>query len=184
MPPAKLTPEEKQRIYLEERAREEAREKAKRDIRFERRNKGCIGWLAVLGLFVVFIMVFIMLIDTDKPKTTDSGKRVPRKEVPAAAHRHQLLEELNRIQENSVRFFDSVGKGVNEGQVVITVTDLWHLAPYQERLQAAQSLWQEWANIHSPQDVDRARIKLVDLSGNEVGGSRILAGSLIWVQER
>ncbi len=65
----------------------------------------------------------------------------------------------------------------------ITVANAWHLNHYQLRLQAAQNLWELWASIASPSAVDKARLKLVDLNGNEVGGSRALAGSLIWVQD-
>ena len=67
--------------------------------------------------------------------------------------------------------------------VVMKVSNAWHYQPYQIRHQAAQRLWQVWANIHSPSDMDRARIKLIDYNGNEVGGSRLVAGSLIWVEK-
>ncbi len=75
-------------------------------------------------------------------------------------------------------------KGRRETNLVITVADGWHYQPYQMRLQAAQNLWSAWAKIRSPSDVDKARISIVDMNGNEVGGSRMLAGSLIWVQEK
>jgi hypothetical protein len=66
----------------------------------------------------------------------------------------------------------------------IAVTNAWHISPYQLRLQAAQNFWEMWASIASPKDVDKARISIVDFNDNEVGGSRILAGSLIWVQDK
>lgn len=65
----------------------------------------------------------------------------------------------------------------------IEVSNNWHIKPYQIRLQDAQNLWNAWAKIASPNEPDSARIKIVDSNGNEVGGSRVLAGSLIWVQE-
>jgi hypothetical protein len=68
-------------------------------------------------------------------------------------------------------------------QLLITVANHWHSQPYQMRLQMAQNLWQSWAKVHSPKDLDKARISLRDLNGNEVGGSRVFAGSVIWVQE-
>jgi hypothetical protein len=66
----------------------------------------------------------------------------------------------------------------------LTVSNVWHLKLYQVRLQDAQALWEVWARIASPKEPDKARISIVDLRGNEVGGSRFLAGSLIWVQEQ
>lgn len=65
----------------------------------------------------------------------------------------------------------------------ITLRNVWHLRNKQIRLQDAQTLWKAWAVVASKDDPDKARIKLVDLNGNEVGGSRVLAGSLIWVQD-
>ncbi|HUY31440.1 MAG TPA: SHD1 domain-containing protein [Pirellulales bacterium] len=64
-----------------------------------------------------------------------------------------------------------------------TVSNEWDIAEYQRRLQLAQGLWKLWASIASPGDPDKARITLVDFNGNEVGGSRIRRGSLIWVQQ-
>jgi hypothetical protein len=69
-------------------------------------------------------------------------------------------------------------------QLIITVPNAFHRLHYQERLQAAQLLWQIWLTVLKSKDADHARIKLVDRLGNEVGGSRALGGSLIWVQER
>jgi len=66
----------------------------------------------------------------------------------------------------------------------LTVKNIWHLRHYQLRLQDAQTLWKVWAVIASPNDMDSARISLVDENDNEVGGSRFWGGSLIWVQEK
>lgn len=68
-------------------------------------------------------------------------------------------------------------------EATLTVENIWHIRHNQIRMQDAQALWEAWAKIASPQNPDSARIKLVDLRGNEVGGSRILAGSLIWVKD-
>lgn len=78
---------------------------------------------------------------------------------------------------------DSVSTGLTPDHAKITVNNVWHYQPYQVRLQMAQGLWNAWANIHSPGDPDKARIKIVDQMDNEVGGSRVWAGSLIWVSE-
>lgn len=67
--------------------------------------------------------------------------------------------------------------------LTIVVANAWHYQPYQLRLQAAQNLWETWARIRSPNDPDKARLDLTDQNGNRVGGSRWLAGSLIWVKK-
>ncbi len=68
-------------------------------------------------------------------------------------------------------------------EATLTVGNTWHVRHKQIRLQDAQALWELWATIASPKEPDSARIKIVDLRGNEVGGSRILGGSLIWVDD-
>lgn len=70
---------------------------------------------------------------------------------------------------------------VKNDNATLTVENAWHLMPYQLRLQAAQNLWKAWASIASPTDPAKARISIVDINGNEVGGSGVLG---IWVQEK
>lgn len=67
--------------------------------------------------------------------------------------------------------------------IVVVVGPYWFLMPKQLRLQAAQNMWQLWAKLDSPRDLDKARIKLVDQNGNKVGGSGFLAGSMVDVDE-
>lgn len=68
-------------------------------------------------------------------------------------------------------------------RATLKVDNIWHIKHKQIRLQDAQSLWKAWAAVASPNDPDKAYITIVDGNDNEVGGSRILAGSLIWVQD-
>lgn len=74
-----------------------------------------------------------------------------------------------------------IGDGTWEA--TLTVGSLWHIKHKQVRLQDAQNLWQAWALVASPKDQDSARIRIVDHNGNEVGGSRVWGGSLIWVND-
>lgn len=79
----------------------------------------------------------------------------------------------------------SIGSRVSQkgDSLTIIVPDGWHYEPYQIRLQAAQNFWELWARIRSPNDPDKARLEITDFNGNSVGGSRWLAGSLIWVRK-
>jgi hypothetical protein len=88
-----------------------------------------------------------------------------------------VLKDLQRG--TGVKIFDSLA--VSGGTVKVTVTNLWHSRHRQVRLQDAQLLWEAWARIRAPSDPDSARILILDYRGNEVGGSRWLAGSLLWV---
>lgn len=67
--------------------------------------------------------------------------------------------------------------------IIVKVKNNWHFLPKQVRLQHAQNLWAIWAKICSPSEPDNARLKLVDLNSNEIGGSRGWAGSLLWVND-
>lgn len=92
----------------------------------------------------------------------------------------QFAEVLKQMDENGNLI---AGVSISDLTATIKVKNLWHLQNYQIRYQSAQNVWEAWAAIARPKDVDHARIKIVDLNGNEVGGSRFLAGSLIWVNE-
>jgi hypothetical protein len=70
-----------------------------------------------------------------------------------------------------------------DDQLQVVVGPGWHRQVKQERLIAAQNLWATWAQINSPKDLDKSRLELLDVNGNEVGGSGILAGSSISVPD-
>lgn len=96
----------------------------------------------------------------------------------------QFTEVVQQIDENGELI---AGISIYKLTATINVQNHWHLhlhlQNYQIRYQSAQNLWEAWATIVRPKDGDHARIKIVDLNGNEVGGSRTRAGSLIWVKE-
>ncbi|MEP7341528.1 MAG: zinc ribbon domain-containing protein [Acidobacteriota bacterium] len=69
----------------------------------------------------------------------------------------------------------------NSDKLVITMKADWHYENKAIRKEAATMMWKLWAAIHSPGTPDIARLSLRDRAGNEVGGSRVLGGSLIWV---
>lgn len=120
----------------------------------------------------------------------DSGREVakkPRAEVkrPITSGQRDRDRYLRRLREMGVdeSLVLKVTRGLDDNEAKITVSNSWHFFPYQVRLEAAQNLWKIWASICSPSDPDKARIELVSINGNKVGGSRWLAGSLIYVQK-
>ena len=68
-----------------------------------------------------------------------------------------------------------------ESTISLTVGSSWHSLSYTRRYDMAQVLWRSWASIYSPNEPDKAYLEIRDVSGRRVGGSRWLAGSLIWV---
>lgn len=176
-----LTPEEKRNIYEEEKARTEAQEKAKNEIKVQQNKKnlkwGCVGCLSII-IFSLFVGLIITLLTSNKEeKTQQTQKR--------GASFEDIGKYLSLLRNNGISdaLVVDVAQGRIDGEVKITVTNAWHVQPYQIRLQGAQNLWKLWANIHSPSKPDNAYISLVDFNNNRVGGSRGGAGSLIWVQK-
>lgn len=94
-----------------------------------------------------------------------------------AAH---LKEFKKLIADNKIAVVTKVL--VNQYQAQVTVSNEWHLVPYQLRLQAAQNIQKLWAQTYT-KDPKIAHIKFVDLNGNEVGGSGMLSASKVWVNE-
>jgi len=139
---------------------------------------------------------------SENPEPALAAEQQAQNEAEAKAAREEREAELaaereaaqERRKQNLDRFMERLSSAGIDNSIIhfvsvkgntatITVANAWHLTAYQIRLQAAQNLWKLWASIASPTEPDKARIKLVDFNDNDVGGSRILAGSLIWVQE-
>lgn len=121
-----------------------------------------------------------------KAKTVLAQNNASLRAAAAAAREADPVNRfIKRLAKAGVgsELIDTVSYDSDPKWIKVTVANGWHLAPYQLRLQAAQNLWKLWAGIASPSEPDNARIKLVDYNDNEVGGSRVIAGSMIWVQE-
>lgn len=124
------------------------------------------------GAVIVFILLLSSLLNSDsvKPKTSSID---PTESLAAFKTRLVKMEAESFISNLSVR----------KHTCTLQVHNDWHYQPYQIRLQVTQNLWKIWASCHYPTNPDQARIKIVDHNGNEVAGSRIFGGSLIWAQE-
>ncbi len=96
-----------------------------------------------------------------------------------------VMSKFNFIESVSYNHNLPYGTKDRNPWITVTVKNNWHYEPEQIRKQAAQSMWELWARTALAQnlteEVDSARIKIVDYRGNEVGGSRMIAGSMIWV---
>lgn len=142
---------------------------------------GVIATCAKVFVGVIALFFFLSMMG-NRGKESVRPEPVSRQHLTPAqsqAASKAFRAELATI--NATTLIDSLG--VTGATATITVNNAWHGQPYQNRLQAAQGLWERWARIADTEEQDFSRIKIVDLRGNEVGGSRILGGSLIWVQE-
>lgn len=138
------------------------------------------------GVGEAWVHQSVVLTAAEKEKS-DREKAEEEEKNGAKDRLDKYIKIVNDVQkETSIKFTESVEvrRVSKDGwQAIVTVSDAWHFMPYQIRLELAQSMWFAWAAIASPQELDKARISFVDHMDNEVGGSRIWAGSLIWVKE-
>lgn len=101
------------------------------------------------------------------------------------------MKEFDFIKDVTYYHDTYIGKQVlkdrKEPRIQIMISNDWHYEPEQIRKQVTQNLWKIWSmnalNYNLVQELDHARITVVDYNNNEVGGSRALAGSLIWVNK-
>lgn len=124
--------------------------------------------------------------ERDRQRRASRAKREAQRKPPKRNLTHALSTYRSLLESTNVSVVErleaeEVVPGVLE--LTLTVGNRWHVRHYQVRLQDAQTLWRAWAATVSPEATDSARIKIVDRMGNEVGGSRLLGGSLIWVKE-
>jgi hypothetical protein len=91
-----------------------------------------------------------------------------------------FLAEL--ISSKAGMYISAVNKNREiKNTVDVYVFDRWHYLPYQVRYQMAQVVQVVWARCSRLSAYDDARIKIMDLNGNDVGGSTMFGGSIIWV---
>lgn len=104
-------------------------------------------------------------------------------------NRKKILQDyIKNINDAGVnQFIESVSykyAGTDECSIVIRVRNSWHYQHKQIRLQAAQNLWNLWTQSYYLEDnKDKCRMELVDLNGNNVGGSSWLGGSVVNVKD-
>ncbi|MEO0985505.1 MAG: hypothetical protein AAFY20_08155 [Cyanobacteria bacterium J06639_14] len=67
--------------------------------------------------------------------------------------------------------------------ILIEVNDEWLSHSKSVRLRNATKLQQIWALHRDPESLDRAYIKIESATGQHVGGSRAIDGSIIWVED-
>lgn len=101
----------------------------------------------------------------------------------AEGYRDLFIEQIESLETSLVESVSAECLGGDLFEATVMVSDVWHVRVKQIRLQDAQTLWEIWAQIASPTDPDKARLRLVDRRGNKVGGSGWLAGSLISVPD-
>jgi hypothetical protein len=107
-------------------------------------------------------------------------------EANAARHDAKIARRVDRFLEKirdagvvdgvvAKAKMDPLGEG---NDIIVTVGASWNRATKSERLQLAQTLWRTWALSSGLQDADAAHIRLVDHSGNRLGGSGTMGSSI------
>ena len=153
-------------------------------------------WFAVAAVGFLIIREIGTPAPAAKPTAPAAPAVTPAAPPPTAAER-AAAEEKEKAQAMAAagQFRAMIAKvddgmisevapdGSSPNRLLIAVSDRWHYQPKQIRLQTAQALQRLWATAFSPDRPDHARIRLLDQTGNEVGGSRVWGGSVIWVAD-
>ncbi|MHC4879478.1 MAG: hypothetical protein ACYTGL_23735 [Planctomycetota bacterium] len=66
-------------------------------------------------------------------------------------------------------------------RIIVTVPNSFHYQPYPIRLQFTQAIHKLWVGVRDPESPHNPEISLRDVSGNEIGGTKLLGG--VWVVE-
>lgn len=105
----------------------------------------------------------------DRP--TDQRTNVERVE--------QFKQSIEQIDPNNALLVDSfTGQGK---RLEVTMLPAFALLPRDAKQRNGQAIWSAWAAVASPGDLDAAYITLIDASGNTLGGSSVIAGSIVSV---
>lgn len=109
------------------------------------------------------------------------AEELQKAHIDASKFKTTLFDMLSRKNLNIIQNVH-LNKNLPQ-EIIIVMKPIWHVRNKHLRKNDATVFWKLWASINNPQDPDHARIKLVSINNDRVGGSRLLAGSLIWVED-
>ena len=149
----------------------------------KKKGQGCFsGCLFGIVGFVGLAVIIRLLTNPDALVNTQ-----PQPAAVASGKLQKALE-LTTFKLNNSSYAKGLVKSLSvSGKhhvLTIAVNDDWYALEYETRLRYAKNIQFTWSEFAFPDKRDRARISIVDLNGNEVGGSRVVAGSMIWVQDK
>ncbi len=145
---------------------------------------------SLLATFVGVSMGFVILtcgccgvfgwIGASSPQSQSRARQTETRKHASNNQDSAIREFSNAVGsiEGAGILIEQIKSGSTDGFAVIVVTNYWHQAHRQNRLQLAQKIQYAWAKTYAPDDADRAYIKIVDLNGNVVGKSGIFGSSV------
>jgi hypothetical protein len=135
-----------------------------------------LGWYLYAHIFIVIVVLYLFFTRIVPPPLSASGGRLRR--------------FLNRAKDKRLARAGLDASGISvtriapDGQTLeIVVSDDWLSRSPEVRFRDTQNFWWLWTTVYTPYDGhDKVFIRLLDSSGNEIGGSRSDTGSLIWAK--
>lgn len=169
-------------------------------------NKKKIAAITAIGVLIVIIAVGFLFSPDDKTEkhelTQEALNEKAKKSAEELRQKQDKAKQLQKSTQDAVNQMLNILNNANMGkyiakvsheyvsstsQLILEVRPNWHYNPKQVRKDAATVLWERWTNICIAKGLadsaDSCRIKLISSSGDHIGGSRVLAGSLIWVAD-
>lgn len=142
----------------------------------------------VAGLFAAVLFLPAVVAVFAPPQTASTSAAAPAVAVdlvekPTQEQAAADYEARIRRVANMSDFVVDIRLGLIDGLVEIEVTPFYASQHKAARQDFAVALWETWASASGVEDVDKARIRLVNRQGQQVGGSRAIAGSVIYVDD-
>ena len=112
---------------------------------------------------------------------------VPPPSKGSESRRRRFLQRLKdrRLQRAGLdpTGISTVRIAADEQTLEIVVRDEWLEQPPEARFRDIQNFWWLWSTVYLPYEgFEKVFVRVLDSKGNEVGGSRSDAGSLIWAR--
>lgn len=140
---------------------------------------------SIAAAFAIAPVVLFFLSARLAPKTTRRTTPTPTPAVVQQASTDPISDFKGGLlaTPGATQFVESVRPGRLDGEVEIVVTAAFQNSSKASREDLAQALWTAWVTASGVSDVDKARLRLVDKYGKQIGGSRAIAGSVIYVDD-
>ena len=139
----------------------------------------------VLPLTAIVTSLFMPSDKTDSQSSAEASRSIEA--APSELTNEQAVAQykagLDTILSMS-EFISDIRPGLIDGLVEIEVTAAFREESKPVREDFAVALWEAWVvALDAKDDVDAARIHLVSRQGQQVGGSRTIGGSVIYVED-
>ena len=145
---AELSPEEKQRIYLEEKARLEARQQV-RASKVKNTLKGCLVLVGIIFVFIIVLRLFVSSKNPPAPSAEGDDKSQKEATVKPLCDPSKAAELIRRTIEEGIIYKIDSGPGLYPR---LYVTENWYALPMDQK-QALDGILYCWGSAEGGREI-------------------------------